>query len=158
MSDVWSSGSAGASGASPTLEISLEPPRQRRWTVAIRWILAVPLGVAAIGVVLAGIVWVIGAWFSALATGRVSDALHARLLGVVQFQARLTAYSDLLTDQWPGVHFQPRADDPVVVSLDHVELRRSAVLFRLFLALPALVLSNVVGAGVYPLLLSLIHI
>ena len=138
-----------ASPAGVTLHLSLEPPEQRRWTILIRWILALPLAFAAIGIYLAALVWLIGAWFAALFTGRVPNALQHKLCGVLQFQARLSAYTNLLTDVWPGVHFQARADDPVTLDVDHVDLRRSAVVFRLILAFPAVVLASIVGTGVY---------
>lgn len=140
---------AATSPARATLHLSLEPPEQRRWTILIRWILALPLAFAAIGIYLAALVWLIGAWIAALFTGRVPDGLQRKLCGVLQFQARLSAYTNLLTDVWPGVHFQARADDPITLDVDHVDLRRSAVFFRLILAFPAMVLASIVGTGIY---------
>ncbi|MFI5036684.1 MAG: DUF4389 domain-containing protein [Acidimicrobiales bacterium] len=153
MTDVTANPSPRSDAAPVVLRLSLDSPHQRRWTIAIRWILAVPLGFAAVGIYVAAFVWVVAAWIVALFTGRVSDGLQSKLLGVLQFQSRLTAYVFLLTDTWPGVHFAAKPDDPVVLEVDHVDLRRSAVFFRFLLAIPALIISSAIGAGVYPFLI-----
>jgi Domain of unknown function (DUF4389) len=129
----------------------MEPPRQRRWTVLLRIFLAIPLFFAGIGVALAALVWVIGAWFSAVFTGLVPAGLHRKLLGALRFQLRLSAYLGLLTDVWPGVHFEHHPGDAITVNVDQVELRRSAVFFRVFLAIPAFFVSSLVSSGQAPL-------
>jgi hypothetical protein len=145
----------GGTSARVNLGLSLEPPPQRRWTIAIRWILGVPLALAAVGIYVAAFFWLIGAWFSALVTGRVPDGLQRRLCGVLQFQARLSAYVNLLSDVWPGVHFQAREGDAAVVGVDHVDLRRSAVFFRAVLAIPAGIIASALSTGLYPFLVAM---
>jgi len=134
------------------VDLSLQPPAQRRWTVLIRWILCVPVAIAIVAIDVVALFWVIGAWFAALVTTRVPDGLHRRLLGVTQLLARLTAYANLLTDTWPGVHFEPDDGDAVAVIVERVTLRRSAVLFRLILMIPSAVVASVIATGVYPYL------
>lgn len=153
MSDAAGPPRSPASPARVELQVELTPPIQRRWTIAIRWILALPLAFAALGIYVAAFFWLVGAWFTALITGRVSDGLQRRLCGVLRFQARLSAYVNLLSDEWPGVHFEARAGDPVVLEIDHVDLRRSAVFFRAILAIPAGILASAVSSGLYPFLL-----
>ncbi len=125
----------------------LEPPQQRRWTVLLRFFLALPLFFAGVGIAVAAAIWVIGTWFSALFTRRVPVGLHRKLLGVLRFQTRLSAYLALLTDTWPGVHFDPQPDDPITLNVEQVELRRSAVFFRLLLAIPASIVSSLLTSG-----------
>jgi hypothetical protein len=55
--------------------LSLEPPRQARWTILLRLVLAFPLLVVAFFVSIAGLVAVIVSWFAALLIGRVPDGL-----------------------------------------------------------------------------------
>ncbi len=71
----------------PLLTSFPAPAAQQRWTVLIRWILAVPLAVvlAFIGIA-AGVVVFIG-WFGALFTGRMPD--FARNLTVIYLRMTL---------------------------------------------------------------------
>jgi hypothetical protein len=145
-----------ASGvARVTLVLALEPPTQRRWTILLRPLLVIPLVIAFIAVAVAAGVMIILSWFAALFTGRVPDGLQNQLTGFYRFESRLLSYAYLLHDVWPGVHFQHRPGDPVDLEIDHVALRRSAVFFRIILAIPAQIVGYVLLAGVWPYLLAM---
>jgi hypothetical protein len=119
---------------------------QRRATVLIRIVLALPqlVVLSVIGLVS---LWVaVAGWFAALVTGRLPQFAGQYLTGFVRWQARLLAYLLFLTDAYPPFTFED-ADYPVRLYTRPVRLNRAAVLFRLVLALPAAVLGQLATAG-----------
>ncbi|HEV2873861.1 MAG TPA: DUF4389 domain-containing protein [Thermoleophilaceae bacterium] len=94
-------GFTGRAGSYPVeLEID-EPDSQHRAKTAFRVILAIPAWLAAGGFGAVSCVAAVGAWFSALATGRVPEGLHGLLGWAVRYQAQFYAYLLLLTDRYP---------------------------------------------------------
>jgi hypothetical protein len=132
--------------------LSLDPPLHARWTVLVRLILAIPLAVVAFFVSLAALVATIGAWFAALFVGRVPDGLQLFISGALRLYANVLAYVFLLTSRWPGLVFDEGSHDQVSLEIDHVELNRAAVFFRLILAIPGSIVSTVLSVGSYPFL------
>jgi hypothetical protein len=137
------------------LLLSLEPPQQNRLSVFLRWLLALPhffvleiIGVVAIG-------GAIGGWFAALVTGRLPRGLQKFLVGYLRYSVNVDAYSTLLTNKWPTINFEPQPDSMVDVDISQVGLNRLAVFGRLVLMIPALVVSNIIGFGVYPCLFTM---
>jgi hypothetical protein len=130
--------------------LSMDPPRQSRWTVLLRSVLAIPLIIvaAAIGVA-AGFVTFIS-WFAALFTGRVPDSFQEFLTGALRLYANVLAYAYFLTSRWPGFAFSAKASDQVTLEIDHVKLRRAAVFFRVILVYPANLVSGLLFLGVLP--------
>ena len=133
------------------VRLSVEPPRpQRRLTVAFRLLLALPhflFGSVVLGSV--AIVVIVIAWFAALLTARVPDGLADLLARILQYQARMYGYGQLLlTDVYPPFVVGP-AEHPVELDFDEVgPFNRAAVLFRLVLLLPAMIVTQVVLTGV----------
>jgi hypothetical protein len=82
------------------LEID-EPQPQHRAKTAFRLILAIPAFAAAGAFGTVAAVAAVGAWFSALATGRVPEGLHGLLAWAVRYEAQANAYLWLLTDRYP---------------------------------------------------------
>jgi hypothetical protein len=132
--------------------LSLDPPRQNRWTIFFRLLLALPLVVAAIFVSFAGVVAAIGAWFASLFTGRVPDALQNFMTGTLRVYSNILAYQFLLTSRWPGIVFEEGTNDQLTVRIDHVPLNRAAVFFRIILGYPAVIVGGILSIGSYPLL------
>jgi hypothetical protein len=143
------------------------PERQRRWTVALRLVLAIPpLVLAAVlgngfgggggsaegdGAAAASfniglaIVLAFLAWFASLALGRTPQGLRDAQVYCLGYAAQAFGYFFLLTDRFPtsdprAVTLSPMPDHPVRVR-DEGERRRNRllVLFRLPLAVPHLV-------------------
>jgi hypothetical protein len=125
------------------------PERQRRWTVALRPLLALPalLVVAAVGASggRGGLAVTCGflGWFAALATGRVPRGLRDLAAFGLGYTAQASAYAFLLTPRYPtagpdaaGPRWE-RPPHPVSVSVDD-DGRRSRVtaFFRFLLAIP----------------------
>jgi hypothetical protein len=119
--------------------------QRNRLTVFFRLILAIPYllwatlwGVIA---VLAGI----ANWFAALFTGRSPEGLHTFLATYLRYITHVRAYVLLVADPFPG--FTGRLGTyPIDLEVDPPELQnRLTVLFRLILAIPALLLTNILS-------------
>lgn len=123
------------------------PAAQRRSTVAIRVILAVPhlLAVYVLGIA-ASVVAVIG-WFGALFTGRLPGFAAGYLSGYLRWYCRVAAYLLLLTDDYPPFTFADAAY-PVRAVVSPGKLRRLTVLARAILAIPAGIVSVLLVSGV----------
>ena len=115
--------------------------KRSRLTVFFRLLLAIP---QAIWLELWGIVAFVAiviAWLAALILGRVPDGLHAFITRYVRAATHLTAYVFLLADPWPP--FSGAAGSyPVDVRVDPAAPQsRLTVLFRVLLAIPALIIA-----------------
>lgn len=136
-----------------TLRVEAPQP-QRRATVAFRFILAIPhflFGSLVLGSV--ALVVMVVAWFAALFTARVPHGVADALARILQYQARMYGYGQLLlTDRYPTFAIGP-VDYAVEVEFDELgRFNRAAVLFRAILQLPALVVTQIVLAGLTPAL------
>jgi hypothetical protein len=137
----------GATGTpGPVLVAVAGPTAQRRATVAIRFILAVPhflalyfLGIAALAVVVFG-------WLGALVTGRLPRFAATYLSGYLRWYSRTGAYLLLLTDEYPPFAFGEAAY-PVRLAVGSGKLNRLTVLFRIILAIPAAIVSILLTSG-----------
>ena len=130
----------------PVLMAVAGPAAQRRVTVAIRLVLAVPhllalsvLGIAALPVVVIG-------WLGALVTGRLPRFAATYLSGYLRWYARAGAYLLLLTDEYPPFALRGAAY-PVRLAVGSGKLNRLTVLFRVILAIPAAIVSMLANAG-----------
>jgi hypothetical protein len=116
--------------------------RRNRLTVFFRLLLAIP---QAIWLYLWGIITlliVIIAWFAALLMGRVPESLHNAMARFLRAGTHLTAYVFLLADPWPP--FTGASGYPVDLLVAGPELQsRLTVFFRIFLAVPAMLLTYV---------------
>ncbi|MEC3918565.1 DUF4389 domain-containing protein [Nocardia sp. CDC160] len=148
--------------ASPPLPVELDvfpPQRQRRWTVLLRLLLAIPQLI---------MVWVLGiaievamllGWFAALAMGRLPTWCGEIIRTCVTYTVRVYGYLLLLVDQYPPFSMDPPVDYPVRVYFPPpTRLNRLAVLFRLPLVLPMLLLTGLlfIGWGVLAVFIWLI--
>ena len=94
-------GFTGRPGSYP-VELDIDEPQpQHRAKTAFRVFLAIPAFLAAGGFGAVACVAAVGAWFSALATGRVPEGLHGLLGWAVRYEAQAYAYLLLLTDRYP---------------------------------------------------------
>ena len=136
----------GPGAAGPVLVAVDGPAAQRRATVAIRAVLAIPhvfalyfLGIGAL------VVAVIG-WLGALVTGRLPRFAATYLSGYLRWSFRVGAYLLLLTDRYPPFAFGD-ADYPVRLATGPGQLSRLTVLFRVLLAVPAAIVSILLTSG-----------
>jgi hypothetical protein len=115
--------------------------RRSRLTVFFRLLLAIPhfvwLFLWTIAVVFAAFV----TWVAALITGRPPEALHRFLSAYVRYSTHLSAYVALAANPFPGFTGVP-GSYPVDPELPRPEQQRRLVTgFRIFLAIPALLVS-----------------
>lgn len=117
--------------------------RRSRATVFFRLILAIPhffvYGIFSFLVIFAAI----ANWFISLFTGRPPRWLHGVLCNYVRYQAHLGAYLGLVSNAYPPFG-GPAGQYVIDVELpaEPVTQRRLTILFRLFLALPALLVGG----------------
>jgi hypothetical protein len=141
MSETMSAAHA-AADRHPIGLIVTDDLQRNRLTVFFRLLLAIP---HFIWVLLWGIVAevaVLVAWFAALFTGRVPEGVHNFIAAWLRYSTRVTAYVFLLADPFPP--FSSRGSYPIDVRIDPSQPQsRLTVFFRVFLAIPALLLTYV---------------
>ena len=121
--------------------------RRSRLTVFFRLLLAIPHIVWII-------LWTIGAffvsivnWFATLALGQSPHWAHDFLAGYLRYSTHLYAYLYLAANPYPGFTGTP-GSYPIDVEIGPPEpQRRLVTLFRVILALPALILVSIVLGG-----------
>ncbi len=119
-----------------------EPLRRRRLAVLLRVVLVVPhyivLSIWSLLVVPAVAV----AWLALLIEGRLPSFLHRFLGAFLRYQGQVTAWFDLLSTRYPDP--LRTGEHPFRIELPYrLRQPRLVTLFRLLLALPALVLASV---------------
>jgi len=130
----------------PVLVAVAEPARQRRVTVAIRLVLAIPHLLALYFLGMAAFVVGILGWLGTLVTGRLPRFAAAYLSGYLRWYSRVGAYLLLLTDAYPPFAFGD-ATYPVRLAVGGGRLNRLTVAFRIILAIPAAVVSMLLTFG-----------
>ena len=129
------------------VQLSLTDDLHRsRLTVFFRLLLAIPhliwITLWSIGVLLVAII----AWFAALFTGRLPQGLHDFFGMYLRYTIHLGAYLSLAANPYPG--FTGNPGYPVDVAVPEREPQpRWKTAFRLFLAIPALMLAATLGSG-----------
>jgi hypothetical protein len=127
---------------------------QRRLTVAFRIILAIPQFIVLYFLAVATFFVAVIGWFAALFMGRLPEWAHSFLSGMVRWFTRVAAYMYLLTDRYPPFSLDDEEYPARPVLPAPGRLNRWAVLFRLILAIPAAVFSQIVQYGLtFPILL-----
>jgi hypothetical protein len=119
-----------------------------RLTVFFRIFLLIPhvivLYLYGIVAFIAGVI----AWFAALFTGRVPDGLHNFIAGYLRYSLRVMAYGAILANPFPP--FGAGGEYPVDVEIDSaVPQGRLGVFFRFFLAIPCLIVANLLQYLLY---------
>jgi Domain of unknown function (DUF4389) len=118
--------------------------RRNRLTVFFRALLAIPQLIVLVLWAIAAELAAIVNWFATLFMGRSPDALHNFIAAFLVFQTRVTAYLYLLAEPWPP--FGASGDYPVDLHVAGPQPQnRWTVFFRIFMAIPALILAGVFG-------------
>ncbi|HEY5438003.1 MAG TPA: DUF4389 domain-containing protein [Acidimicrobiales bacterium] len=126
------------------------PPKQRRWTIALRWLLLIPQFIVLIFVVFGGFLVAVAAWFSALVLGRVPEGLASFLRIVVRWLTRVNASNMLLTDAYPPFNGDEESNYPIGVEFPPSgRLNRWSVLFRFILVIPAYFVGACIQVGFF---------
>ncbi len=118
---------------------------RRRLTVLFRLILAIPHLIWFVLWSVAVVFVAIAAWFATLVTGQLPGGLHRFLCAYLRYMTHLTAYVSLLANPYP-LFTGEAGSYPVDIELPEPERQsRWRTLFRLILAIPALLLAGVLG-------------
>jgi hypothetical protein len=121
--------------------IDLNPPVQNRLTVFFRGWLVIPLALVQVVLSIPLYVVFILSWFTAVVTGRVPNSFHRFMTNFHRFSANVSAYQFLLIPKWPGINFNPRADEQVSLAITNEKQRRLSIFFRGLLIYPAYFLA-----------------
>jgi hypothetical protein len=130
------------------------PERIARWRPLVQWILAFPLFVVAYVLGIVAEVCAILAWFVALFTGRMPDGLGTLIAGYFRYYWRALSYSWFLRDKYPSfglaMGYQDPGGDAAWFNVQRPErLSRLAVLFRIILVIPQLIVLLFLGILLY---------
>jgi hypothetical protein len=139
----------------PLLAAFPERAKQRRWTVVVRWILAIPLGVVLLVIGIGAFFVAIVGWFGALFTGRLPDFARRYLTRYIKLSLNLSAYVYLLTDTFPPFDAEDVVYPVHMAVPPATRLNRWSVFFRVILVIPAAIVSSVVANGIGVLLFFL---
>jgi hypothetical protein len=121
-----------------------EPLRRRRLAVLFRALLVLPQYIVLnLWSLFVAAVLVIG-WLAALSRGRLPARLHRWLAAYLHYSGQVTAWFALLSGRYPLPHQGDRHPFEIEIPRPQPQ-RRLLTLFRLLLALPALVLASVFG-------------
>ncbi|HEY2355200.1 MAG TPA: DUF4389 domain-containing protein [Gaiellaceae bacterium] len=118
--------------------------RRSRVTVLFRIILAIPhlifYSLWSIWIVFVAV----ANWFSAIFTGRPPRWIHRHLCAYLRYQIHLNSYLYLIANPWPVFGAEP-GEYPIDLELpeEPVKQARWSIFFRLFLAIPALLVAGV---------------
>jgi uncharacterized protein DUF4389 len=119
--------------------------QRNRLTVFFRLILAIPLLLWATLWLVIAVLATIANWFATLFTGRSPEGLHTFLGTFLRYTTHVRAYLLLVADPYPS--FTGRQGTyPIDLEVDPPEPQsRLTVLFRVILAIPALLLTNILS-------------
>ncbi|WP_067699566.1 DUF4389 domain-containing protein [Nocardia jejuensis] len=133
----------------PTVELDVFPPQQHtRWTILLRLLLVIPHLIVLWALSIAAFVVVVCGWFGALFTGRLPQWCGDYLRSYLAWAARVHGYTMMLVDDYPPFTLNIAADYPIRMLFPApTELNRLAVLFRLILAFPIIVLTGWLSSG-----------
>jgi hypothetical protein len=119
--------------------------QRNRLTVFFRLILAIP---HLIWVTLWGVIAILAyivSWFATLFMGRSPEGLHDFLATFLRYSTHVRSYLLLVADPFPGFAGRP-GSYPIDVEIDGPEQQnRLTVFFRWILAIPALLLTYLLG-------------
>src|SRR5215210_2376387 len=119
--------------------------QRNRLTVFFRLILAIP---HFLWVIVWGVIAVLAAlvnWFATLIKGRSPDGLHNFLATYLRYGTHVRAYAMLVADPFPGFTGK-EGTYPIDLEVDPPEdQNRLTVFFRVILAIPALLLTNIMS-------------
>jgi hypothetical protein len=142
---VESAGTQPVTSTHPIRLVVNDDLQRTRLTVFFRLILAIPLFLwAVLWAVIAVLAYIVN-WFATLFMGRSPDGLHDFLATFLRYTTHVRAYTLLVADPYPQFTGK-EGTYPVDLEIDPPERQnRWTVFFRGILAIPALLLSNILS-------------
>jgi hypothetical protein len=133
------------------IDMDIEVPDHiARWRPLVQWILAIPLFIITYVLrIVAGVLVFVG-WFAALFTGHLPEGIGDFVAGYYRYYWRAYSYAYFLRDKYPpfgpSLGYGDPGDDPAWFDVQRGEgLSRLAVLFRIILVIPQLIVIFVLG-------------
>ena len=83
------------------------PEELSRWLIFVKWILAIPHIIVLAFLFIGALLALIAAWFAILFTKQFPESLFDFLVGVLRWQYRVSAYTNLLRDDYPPFTLEP---------------------------------------------------
>jgi hypothetical protein len=128
-------------------------PKVARWRPLLNWLLVLPLEAWSLVLSLGSGVVVFVGWFAILFTGRLPDSWSDYIMGVLRFQWRIAAYLYAWTDRYPDFrppagHVDPGDYPAILYCARPLARKRLTVLFRVWLAIPQVVVLYFVSIAV----------
>jgi hypothetical protein len=120
--------------------------RRTRVTVFFRLLLVIPHLIWIALWTIAAAFAILFAWFAALFTKRVPAGLHDFLARYLRYTVHVYAYASLAADPFPPFGGREGTYPVDVTIAPPVEQSRLTVFFRIFLAIPALIIANVLNS------------
>ena len=134
----------------PLFLAASQPAERNRVTAALRLIWVLPQVFVLFFVFIGAFFVLVLGWFGALFTGRLPTFASDFLAGAIRWGTRVSGYFFFLTDEYPPFSLEEDPAYPIKIEIPPSgELNRLAVLFRIFLVIPASVVSSIVGSGVF---------
>ena len=122
--------------------------RRSRLTVFFRAFLSIPHSRWALLIGSAVGVCVVANWFVLLVNGRTPDGLHSFIAGYIRYLTHLEAYFLIAANPFPPFYLLGDAAYPVDLEIDPPQTQnRWKTFFRLFLAIPALMVASTLFFG-----------
>jgi hypothetical protein len=126
------------------IRLSVSDPQleRSRLTVAFRLLLAIPHFIWLAGWFSLAILVAIANWIATLISGQPSPMLHRFLSSYVRYAVHVVSYLTLAANPYPGFTGRP-GSHPIEVEIDPPQRQNRWITgFRLFLALPAILLAD----------------
>ena len=83
------------------------PERLSRWLIFVKWLLAIPHIIILSFLFLGLFFALVAAWFAILFTKRFPESLFRFAVGVSRWNLRVSAYANLLRDEYPPFSMAP---------------------------------------------------
>ncbi|MCH8025151.1 MAG: DUF4389 domain-containing protein [Chloroflexi bacterium] len=83
------------------------PEELSRWLIFVKWLLAIPHIIVVYLLFLIALLALIGAWFSILFTKKFPESWFNFIVGVLRWQYRVNAYTNLMRDEYPPFSMEP---------------------------------------------------
>lgn len=77
------------------------PQELSRWMIFVKWLLVLPNAIVLLLLLLVAYLVTFVAWFAILFTKKYPESLFRFVVGVLRWQQRVNAYTNLMTDKYP---------------------------------------------------------
>ena len=125
------------------------PEELSRWLIFVKWLLVIPHLIVLYGLGVAANLITLIAWFVILFTKRYPPELFSFVVSINRWGANVTAYTFLLTDDYPPFSWEAN-EYPVTYDVEYPEeLSRWLIFVKLILAIPHIIVLAFLFIGAF---------